>query len=156
MKLLRLLALPAVLVAIAGCGSSSSSSSAGSASGAASSSATSSAPASSSTAATSSTSASSTPASGGAAPSAGGAVKVTMKSLAFNPTSVTAKVGQTVEWTNDDGPPHNVTYVSGPKFTSSGTLNTGAKFSLKLTQAGTIHYFCSIHPFMKATIVVSK
>ena len=79
-----------------------------------------------------------------------------MKSLAFNPPNVTAKVGETVHWTNDDGPPHNVTYVSGPKFTSSGTLNTGGTFSLKLTQAGTIHYICSIHPFMKATIVVTK
>jgi plastocyanin len=65
-------------------------------------------------------------------------------------------VGQTVTWINQDGPPHNVTYVSGPKFTSSGTLSTGTTFSLKLTQAGTISYICSIHPFMKATIVVSK
>jgi plastocyanin len=79
-----------------------------------------------------------------------------MKSLAFDPKSITAKVGQTVQWTNDDQPPHNVTYVSGPKFTSSGTLNTGDKFQVKLTAAGTIHYVCTIHPFMKATIVVSK
>jgi plastocyanin len=83
-------------------------------------------------------------------------VKVSMKNLAFIPDSITGKVGQTVQFTNDDGPPHNVTYVSGPKFTSSGTLSTGGKFSLKLTQAGTIHYVCTIHPFMKATIVVSK
>ncbi len=79
-----------------------------------------------------------------------------MKSLAFVPKSVTAKVGETVQWVNDDQPPHNVTYVSGPKFTSSGTLNTGDKFSIKLTAPGTIHYVCTIHPFMKATIVVSK
>jgi plastocyanin len=79
-----------------------------------------------------------------------------MKSLAFAPDTVHATVGQTVEWTNDDTPAHNVTYVSGPKFASSPTMNPGAKFSIKLTQAGTIHYFCSIHPFMKATIVVTK
>jgi plastocyanin len=79
-----------------------------------------------------------------------------MKSLAFNPGKVKAKVGQTIEWTNDDSPPHNVTYVSGPKFTSSSTMSPGAKFSIKVTQPGTIHYFCSIHPFMKATIVVTK
>jgi amicyanin len=79
-----------------------------------------------------------------------------MKNLAFSPASVTAKVGQTVQWTNQDTPPHNVFYVSGPKFTSSPTLNTGAAFKLKLTQPGTIHYICSIHPFMKATIVVTK
>jgi plastocyanin len=81
---------------------------------------------------------------------------VTMKNLAFVPVSIHATVGQTVDWTNEDTAPHNVTYVSGPKFTSSGTLSKGGKFSLKLTQAGTIHYVCTIHPFMKATIVVSK
>ena len=51
---------------------------------------------------------------------------------------------------------YGLTYVSGPKFKSSSTINPGAKFQIKLTQAGTIHYFCSIHPFMKATIVVTK
>jgi plastocyanin len=109
----------------------------------------------------SSTSGASSSTSGSTGPSAttggsGGAVEVTMKNLAFSPTAVHAKVGQTVEWVNDDTPAHNVTYVSGPKFTSSGTLDQGAKFSVKLTQAGTIHYFCSIHPFMKATIVVTQ
>jgi plastocyanin len=79
-----------------------------------------------------------------------------MKNLAFVPKSITAKVGETVQWTNDDQPPHNVTYVSGPKFTSSGTMNTSDKFQIKLTAPGTIHYVCTIHPFMKATIVVSK
>jgi plastocyanin len=78
-----------------------------------------------------------------------------MKNLAFDPKVVHAKVGQTVLWTNADTPPHNVTYVSGPKFTSSSTMNPGATFQIKLTKAGTIQYFCSIHPFMKATLVVS-
>jgi plastocyanin len=138
MKRIPALALPVLLLALAGCGSSSSSSS--------SSSASSSAPAPATT----------TPAASSGASSGGGAIQVTMKSLAFTPDTITAKVGQTVQWTNDDTPAHNVTYVSGPKFTSSSTMNPGAKFSLKLTQAGTIHYFCSIHPFMKATIVVTK
>ena len=140
MKRIPALALPALLLVLAGCGSSSSSSSSSSST---SSSAAAPAPA--------TTTAASTGASSG-----GDAIQVTMKSLAFTPVAVTAKVGQTVQWTNDDTPAHNVTYVSGPKFTSSSTMNPGAKFSLKLTQAGTIHYFCSIHPFMKATIVVTK
>jgi plastocyanin len=87
---------------------------------------------------------------------AGGTVKVSMKSLAFVPKAINVKVGDTVDFTNDDTPPHNVTYVSGPKFTSSGTLNTGDKFTIKITQPGTIHYYCSIHPFMKGTILVTK
>jgi plastocyanin len=52
---------------------------------------------------------------------------------------------------------HNVIYVSGPKFTSSRPrIRNGSTFSVKLAQPGTIHYFCSIHPWMKGTIVVSK
>ncbi|MBV9471728.1 MAG: cupredoxin domain-containing protein [Solirubrobacterales bacterium] len=135
MKLATSLLASVLLLALTACGSSASSSSS---------------PSSTSTsgAAPSSSSASSTAA-------AAGALQVTMKDLAFGPATVHARVGQTVKWTNEDSPPHNVTYVSGPKFASSGTLGTGASFTLKLTQAGTIHYFCSIHPFMKATIVVS-
>ncbi len=138
MKPVPLLALLASLVAIAGCGSSKSSSSSSSS-------------ASSASAARTGTS----QPSGGAAPG-GSPIQVTIKSLAFNPQTVHAKVGQTVEWTNLDGPPHNVTWTGGPKFASSKTLSTNQKFSLKLTQAGTITYICSIHPFMKATIVVTK
>jgi len=87
---------------------------------------------------------------------ASGTIHVVMKSLDFNPNSVKGKVGETVTWTNEDEAPHNVTYVSGPKFTSSPQqLTIGQKFSLKLTQPGTIHYYCTIHPWMKARIVVS-
>jgi plastocyanin len=83
-------------------------------------------------------------------------VHVAMKVLEFTPGALGAKVGQTVVWSNEDSSPHNVTYVSGPRFRSSGRLEPGARFSLKLTSAGTIHYFCTLHPWMKATIVVSQ
>ncbi len=81
---------------------------------------------------------------------------VVMKILEFSPTAVRAKVGQRVTWTNEDSSPHNVTYLSGPRFTSSRRMmSPGTRFSLTLTQPGTIHYFCSIHPWMTATIAVS-
>ncbi len=86
----------------------------------------------------------------------GGVVHIVMKSLDFSPLSVDAHVGQRVVWTNDDAAPHNVTYVSGPAFRSSREqLTLGQRFSIKLSRAGTIHYVCTIHPWMKATIVVS-
>jgi plastocyanin len=144
MRRLALLALP-ILILVAGCGSSSSTTS-------------SAAPATSTSSSSGGSGSGGASASGRGSASGGGssAVRVTMKNLAFSPPAIHAKVGQTVQWTNDDSPVHNVTYVSGPKFTSSGTLNNGATFKLKLSQAGTIHYFCSIHPFMKATIVVTR
>ncbi len=86
----------------------------------------------------------------------GKSVHIVMKSLDFNPISARARVGQTVVWTNEDEAPHNVTYVSGPRFSSSRPmLRLGEKFSLRLTEPGTIHYYCSLHPWMKSTIVVS-
>ena len=133
MKRLPLLAAGVTALAIAGCGSSSSSSGASSSSNSSTTSAAASAPASS-----------------------WSPIQETMKNLAFAPKAIQAKVGQTIEWTNDDTVAHNVSYVSGPKFTSSTNLNQGGTFSLKLTQAGTIHYVCTIHPFMTATIVVAK
>jgi plastocyanin len=96
--------------------------------------------------------ATSTPA---AAPAAGGALAVSMKNIQFVPKSVTAKVGQTVKWTNDDSVDHNVTATSGETF-KSNTFGQGATFSQKLTKAGTIKYVCTIHPGMEGTIVVTK
>jgi plastocyanin len=90
--------------------------------------------------------------------SSGRTLHVTIKNLAFVPKAIHAKVGDTIRFTNQDTPPHNVTWVSGvggSQFPPSPTLDTGAEFTLKLTQPGTIQYFCSIHPFMKASIVVT-
>ena len=120
---------------VAGCGSSSSSSSN-----------------SSSNSTPAAAPATSTPA---AAPAAGATVAVSMKNIQFAPKSVTAKVGQTVKWTNDDSVDHNVTATSGETFKSS-TFGQGATFSHKLTKAGTIKYVCTIHPGMEGTIVVTK
>jgi plastocyanin len=93
---------------------------------------------------------------GSSNPAAGGTVQVVLKSLFFNPPAIHAVVGQQVTWTQEDQAPHNVTYVSGPKFASSGTLvKLGATFSIRLTEPGTIHYVCTLHSWMKATIDVS-
>ena len=93
---------------------------------------------------------------GTSTPDAGGTVQVVLKSLYFNPLVVHAKVGQQVTWTQEDEAPHNVTYVSAPEFASSGTLvKLGSTFSIRLTEPGTIRYVCTLHPWMKATIVVS-
>jgi plastocyanin len=104
-------------------------------------------------------SSSSTPAAAPAATTpaaaASGTVAVSMKNIQFAPKSVTAKVGQTVKWTNDDSVDHNVTATSGETFKSS-TFGQGATYSHKLTKAGTISYVCTIHPGMAGTIIVTK
>ena len=91
-----------------------------------------------------------------AAPAAAsGTVAVTMKNIQFSPKSISAKVGQTVKWTNDDAVDHNVTAKSGATFTSS-TFGQCKTYSYKATKAGTISYVCTIHPGMVGTIIVTK
>jgi plastocyanin len=96
-----------------------------------------------------------------APPSGGGGGKtasVSLKNIAFNPTSVTVAKGGTVKWTNDDSVGHDVTKKSGPgpKFSSgpAGGMQNGDTFQQKFTTAGTIHYVCTVHPNMKATVTV--
>jgi plastocyanin len=82
-------------------------------------------------------------------------VAVTMKNIAFTPRSVSVKVGQKVEWTNDDSVDHNVIATSGASFRSN-TFGQDGTFSYTPTRAGTIDYVCTIHPGMTGTIVVTR
>jgi plastocyanin len=132
MKRIALLVLALVALAAAGCGSSNKSSSSSSPS---------------STPATTSSSSGGT-----AAPSGGKTVTINMKNIAFNPKSVTVKVGTTVKWVNQDSVPHNVT--GGPLH--SPTFSSGGSFTFKATKAGKISYVCTIHPGMTGTLNVTS
>lgn len=87
-----------------------------------------------------------------AAPVAANAVQI--ENFAFTPATVTVPVGTTVTWTNHDEEPHNVTATDG-SFHSPG-MGTGATYTYTFTTAGTFDYDCTIHPFMHATVVVTK
>jgi amicyanin len=78
--------------------------------------------------------------------------QVKIANFTFEPPVITVKVGTTVTWVNDDDIPHLVSEKDG-KFRSSA-LDTGDKFSQTLSAAGTIEYFCAIHPHMTGKIVV--
>jgi plastocyanin len=82
------------------------------------------------------------------------AVSVAIEGFAFAPATIEAKVGQKITWTNDDAAPHTVTAKAGGEL-DSGSLAQGASFSFTPTKAGTIAYFCAIHPSMVGTIDVS-
>jgi plastocyanin len=84
------------------------------------------------------------------APAGGGSPKVTMTNISFKPPTLTARAGQTVTWTNQDGVPHDVKAASF----KSKILQPGQSYSYKLAKPGTIDYVCTIHPNMKATIRV--
>jgi plastocyanin len=77
---------------------------------------------------------------------------VNIQNSAFAPSSTTIKVGDTVTWTNRDAFSHTSTSDTGAWDT--GVITAGASGSFVFTSAGTFAYHCSIHAFMKGTVVV--
>ncbi|HLJ66246.1 MAG TPA: cupredoxin domain-containing protein [Chloroflexota bacterium] len=81
---------------------------------------------------------------------------VSIKGFAFSPKSLTIKVGTTVKWTNKDAVIHTVTFSSARGVpTSSKDIAQGKTFQRTFSKAGTFHYHCKYHPFMKGTIKVT-
>jgi amicyanin len=78
--------------------------------------------------------------------------QVKIANFTFEPPVLTVKVGTTVTWVNDDDIPHLVSEKDG-KFRSSA-LDTNETFSETFKDAGTIEYFCVLHPHMTGKIVV--
>jgi plastocyanin len=73
--------------------------------------------------------------------------------LKFEPSSVTVKPCQLLVWKVTGVAPHTITAKSGATF-DSGILQQGGTFTQGLPTAGTIHYYCKIHPTMMGTITV--
>jgi amicyanin len=80
-------------------------------------------------------------------------VQVKIANFTFDPPTLTVKAGTTVTWINADDIPHVVSEKDG-KFRSSA-LDTDDKFSQTFSTAGTVEYFCAIHPHMTGKIVIT-
>jgi len=90
------------------------------------------------------------------AASGGGATAadtVVAKDIAYNPTSITVKVGDTITFKNEDSFAHTFTANNG-EF-DSNSVDGGGSFTFKPTEAGTIAFHCKIHSNMKGTITVT-
>lgn len=94
----------------------------------------------------------------GAAPLAGACgeggddgVRIGMQGLRFEPREVTVRVGQDVEWRNDEDVPHNVVAVAGARFRSP-IVGRDQTFTFTPERAGTIRYVCTLHPGMTGTL----
>ena len=70
----------------------------------------------------------------------------------FVPATITVAAGTKVTFVNDDDDAHTVTADDG-SWDSEG-LNQGERWVHAFPKAGKISYHCTVHPFMKATIVV--
>ena len=79
---------------------------------------------------------------------------VAMENYAYSPSSLTIQAGDTVTWTNHDQAPHNVVTTSGPASLQSPLLAQGESWSFTFTVPGTYEYYCSVHPDMRAQVIV--
>jgi len=78
----------------------------------------------------------------------------------FAPSVLHIGVGTTVLWKNVDKYSHTVTSGSpfdnhAGKVFDSGLILPGKEFEYAFNSAGTYHYFCEIHPWMKGEIIVA-
>ncbi len=83
---------------------------------------------------------------------AAGGNAVTISGFAFSPATLNVAAGTKVTWTNKDSTTHTVS--SDTNAFESGSLANGASYSYTFNTAATYAYHCSIHTYMKGTVVV--
>jgi plastocyanin len=79
-------------------------------------------------------------------------IQISMNNLEIAPKEVFAKVGDTIEWVNNDAFAHTATAKNGDWDVMLPPRKSG---SLVLKKAGTFDYYCRFHPNMKATLTVT-
>jgi plastocyanin len=78
--------------------------------------------------------------------------EIVIQNFAFEPSTLTVKVGEKVTWVNRDDEPHTATATD--KRFNSKTLENGDRFSTEFTAPGTYKYYCALHPKMTGQIIV--
>lgn len=78
--------------------------------------------------------------------------------LAFEPSKVSIKAGDTVKWVNNKLPPHNVVFegAAASKSHKGLVFSPGESFDVTFDEPGTYSYYCEPHrgAGMQGTIVV--
>jgi plastocyanin len=74
----------------------------------------------------------------------------------YDPDPLSVNQGDGVEWTNEDNTPHTVSSKQEGVF-DSGIIDAAAKWVLNTAdlQPAEYEYYCTLHPFMGATLVVT-
>jgi plastocyanin len=79
-------------------------------------------------------------------------IQITMDKLVYAPLETNAKVGDTIEWINNDILAHTATARNGEWDVAIPAKKTGRAV---LKKAGVIDYYCKYHPNMKGRLVVA-
>jgi len=87
-----------------------------------------------------------------AAGSDGTTYEIEIRNFAFDPAELNVKPGDRIRWTNRDRAPHDATSTARDWKTS--ILRTNDSEEVTVTAGMSADYFCSIHPQMRARIIV--
>lgn len=77
---------------------------------------------------------------------------IVIDAMAFKPDTLEVRVGDTVTWTNKDPFPH--TAASTKPLFKSPEIGSGKSWKMVVRGKGQIDYICTLHPTMKARLVV--
>jgi plastocyanin len=79
--------------------------------------------------------------------------QVSIANMAFTPTRITIKAGDSIEWRNRDSAEHTATDKGGAWDT--GILRRNKKAVIRFDTPGDYDYFCEVHPNMQGKITVT-
>ncbi len=80
--------------------------------------------------------------------------RVYIEAMRFSPETLTVASGDRVLWENKDLVPHTVT-AAGSRGFDSRTIAPATSWSHVFPVSGSFAYVCTLHPMMKATVIVS-
>lgn len=80
--------------------------------------------------------------------------RVAIRNLKYEPAKITIKVGEAIQWVNEDD--HDHTVVAKDESFESDNLGRDDAFRRVFTKPGKFEYFCRYHPRMKGTVTVEK
>ncbi|MEE8419025.1 MAG: cupredoxin family copper-binding protein [Dehalococcoidales bacterium] len=79
-------------------------------------------------------------------------IEMEIAGFAFGEKTIVVPVGTSITWQNGDSVSHTVTTVE--TMFHSGLLSHDETFTYTFDEPGVFDYFCTIHPYMRATIIV--
>jgi plastocyanin len=80
-----------------------------------------------------------------------------VEDICYIPSTIVVEKGKSVTWINEDSSFHSVTsgfYGEPTGLFDSGYLDPYQSYTLSFDEFGTYDYFCTLHPWMKAQVIV--
>ena len=80
-----------------------------------------------------------------------------IEDICYIPSTIVVEKGKSVTWLNEDSSFHSVTsgfYPEPSGLFDSGHLDPYESYTLSFNDLGTYDYFCTLHPWMQAQVIV--